>query len=301
LIDGIETAVPASDLRRFVESLFRFLSTLQYSKALSRFIRVRLFLRSDLYKGAVQNVEQQIEGCSIDLRWDRKSILNFCVARIHSLSWFKENFSSSWKKIDDQLLLISRGGLSEFDAEILLLEIFPVGLERNRLKTTTFFATYFSDAGGDGENKASFYPRLFDGFLRTMNDAIDHSNSIKDGRLNGAFVLESYDKASNEFIDEVKTELYNLLEISKEVDANREAVNNLLEAFSGIRTPFVVDDTIKEVSEKTGIANEIVRDSVNKMKQIGIFEDRPGFSGWWRSGRLYKSGLKMKYVRAPAA
>lgn len=301
LIDGIETAVPASDLRRFVESLFRFLSTLQYSKKLSSYIRVRLFLRSDLYKGAVQNVEQQIEGCSIDLRWDRKSILNFCVARIHSLSWFKENFSSAWKKIDDQLLIISRGGLSESDAETLLLEIFPVGLERNRLKTTTFFATYFSDAGGDGENKASFYPRLFDGFLRTMNDAIDHSNSIKDGRLNGAFVLESYDRASNEFIDEVKTELYNLLEITKEVDSNREAVNNLLVAFSGIRTPFVVDDTIKEVSEKTGIPSEIVRDSVNKMKQIGIFEDRPGYSGWWRSGRLYKSGLKMKYVRAPAA
>lgn len=297
LIDGVETAVPASKLRGFVESMFRFLATVQYSESISRRLHIRLFLRSDLHKSAAQNIEQQIDGSSVDLHWNRRAILNFCVARIHSLDWFKREFMTAWLSIDKRIEDLSRGALSEIEAEVILLQIFPSSLERNRLKTTTFFATYFSDAGGDGDNKASFYPRLFDGFLRTMNDATDHSLAIMDERLSSAFVLQAYDKASTAFIDEVRTELHNLLELAEDDASNRDAVNGLLEAFEGLRTPFVFEEMIKELVGRLSYPAEVIREAMGKMKQIGIFEDRSGYPGWWRSGRLYKSGLKMKYVR----
>jgi len=299
LIDGVETAVPAAKLRLFVESLFRFLGTVKYSQTITNSLSIRLFLRSDLHKSAAQNVEQQIEGSVLDLRWDRKSILNFSVARIHSLAWFKATFKTVWERIDSNLERLSRGALSELEAEELLLEIFPKGLERNKIKTTTFFATYFSDAGGESDAKASFYPRLFDGFLRTMNDAQDHSDALDGDRLNSAFVLRAYDDASTAFISEVRTELHNLLELSEEDTANRDAVNKLLDAFSGLKTPFDVEDIVKDLAIRAGYQSEQVRNSLGRMKQLGIFEDRPGFPGWWRTGRLYKSGLNMKYVRTP--
>ncbi|WP_457424736.1 hypothetical protein [Roseateles sp. P5_E7] len=297
LIDGVETAVPAAKLRLFVESLFRFLGTVRYSQVISNALSIRLFLRSDLHKSAAQNIEQQIEGSVLDLRWDRKSILNFSVARIHSLSWFKTTFRGVWDKIDKDLQRLSRGALSELEAEELLLEIFPKDLERNKIKTTTFFATYFSDAGGESDAKASFYPRLFDGFLRTMNDAPDHSDALQGNRLKSTFVLRSYDAASTAFINEVRTELHNLLELESEDTANRDAVNKLLDAFSGLKTPFDVEDIVKDLAVRTGYAGEQIRNSLSRMKQLGIFEDRPGYPGWWRTGRLYKSGLAMKYVR----
>lgn len=297
LIDGVETAVPAAKLRQFVESLFRFLASVQYNKIISSAITIRLFLRSDLHKSAAQNIEQQIEGSALNLRWGRRSILNFAVARIHSLKWFRETFSDVCAEIDKKLPQLSLGALSEAEAEELLLRIFPSGLERNKVKSTTFFATYFSDAGGDSDAKASFYPRLFDGFLKKMNDATDHSDALDGERLNSVFVLRSYDEASTAFISEVRTELNNLLEFSEDDAANRDAVSKLLDAFSGLKTPFVVEDIVKEIVDRIGFPSEQVRDSLNKMKDLGIFEERPSYPGEWRTGRVYKSGLAMKYVR----
>lgn len=300
LIDGVETAVPASQMRPFVEALFRFLGGVQYSRILSRFATVRLFLRSDLQRGAAQNVEQQIEGSSLQLRWNRASILNFAVARLASLPWFRENFGEVCSRIDDKMPTIEKGALSEEDAEGLLLDIFPRGLERNKVKTTTFFATYFSDAGGDNEAKASFYPRLFDGFLREMNERRRHlegKSSIKDGKVESSFVLRAYDEASGVFIEEVKTELFNLLDLAGDDTQNREAVSGLISAFAGLKTPFSLDQITGVLAERTKLDADRIRDALGRMKQLGIFEDRPGYPGEWRTGRLYKAGLQMKYVR----
>lgn len=301
LIDGVETAVPASALRGFVEELFRFMSTIQYSQSISQKLTVRLFLRSDLVRGASQNVEQQTEGNEIYLRWEKTEILNFALGRIASLTWFNENFPSVCEKIQTQKNLVAKGALTDEAAESLLLEVFPKSLERNRLKTTTFFSTYFSDAGGDSEAKASFYPRLFDGFLRDIATKAAQANPlrpvIEDHRLSSPFVLQAYDEASGRFIDEVRTEFYTLLDFERSASKNQQTVDQFFEAFSGQKTPFVLDEMEKALANRTTLPTNIVREALRNMKAVGIFEDRPGFPGSWRAGRLYKAGLKMKFVR----
>lgn len=301
LIDGVETAVPASALRGFVEVLFRFMSTIQYSRNISQKLTVRLFLRSDLARGASQNVEQQIEGNEIYLRWDKTAILNFALGRMASLPWFNSQFPTVCEGIQKQKELVAKGALSDEAAEALLLEVFPKSLERNKLKTTTFFSTYFSDAGGESEGKASFYPRLFDGFLRDINEKAMQTNPsrpvIEGNRLSSRFVLQAYDEASGRFIEEVRTEFYALLDFESLANKNQQAVDRFFEAFSGQKTPFVLDDIERVLADRSNLPANVVREALRNMKAMGIFEDRPGFPGSWRTGRLYKSGLKMKYVR----
>lgn len=304
LIDGVETAVSASRLRGFVEGLFRFMATVQFSRLLSSKSSVRLFIRSDLHKAASQNVEQQIEGRLLDLRWDRQSILNFAMARLASLNWFREVFTDVCGEIDEKLPEISRGAVNESSAEDVLLKVFPEGLDRNKVKTTTFLATYFSDAGGDSESRASFYPRLFDGFLKGINvraPSMGVGTATPNGRLSSPLVLTCYDDASKDFLDEVRSELQNLLDFEDEQVNNQSAVNRFIDSFHGLRTPFVLDQIIKELAEKSELGQEKIRESMNRMKRLGIFEDRPGYPGSWRTGRLYKAGLNMKYVRAKGA
>lgn len=299
LIDGVETAVPASDLRAFVEALFRFLAAVQFDKTLSRFITIRLFLRTDLSNGATQNVEQQIEGSAIYLHWNKTAILNFALARIVSLPWFVSQFADVCGRINDKLDEISRGALSDEVSESLLLEIFPRGLERNKLKTTTFFASYFSDAGGDAGSDAAFYPRLFDGFLRTLAKNCEQSVSLQlpDGRLPSVSVLLAYDQASTSFIEEVRTELYAFLNIEQGSPENKQAVDRLITAFNGLKTPFLVEEIIQTLADRSSIPVDRVRQSLASMQKIGMFEVRPGYPGELRAGRLYKAGLGMKYVR----
>lgn len=300
LIDGVETAVPASDLRAFVEALFRFLAAVQFDKGLSRLVTIRLFLRTDLSNGAAQNVEQQIEGSAIYLHWNKTAILNFALARIVSLKWFNDTFADTCKKITERIEEISRGALSDEVSESLLLEIFPRGLERNKVRTTTFFASYFSDAGGDAVSNAAFYPRLFDGFLRTLATECSSASNLflPDGRLPSQIVLQAYDQASRAFIEEVRTELYSFLNLEQGNAENSAAVDKLITAFSGLKTPFLVEDTIRTLAERSSVPEDRVRQAITSMQKIGMFEIRPGYPGELRAGRLYKAGLDMKYVRA---
>lgn len=300
LIDGVETAVPAPELRNFVEALFRFMAALQYNRTISSKLKIRLFLRSDLWQGASQNVEQQIEGANIILRWDQTSVMNFAVARMASLPWFQEVFPEICHRVEDQREQVARGALSDEKSESLLLNVFPKSLNRNKLKTTTFFSTYFSDAGGDSESKASFYPRLFDAFLKGINDSarsIGQAQALKNSLLTSTIVLQAYDEASGTFINEVRQELYTLLAFDEKSDLNKQAVDLFIENFSGQKTPFVPGELISTLANSTKIETEKVRDALHQMKAMGIFENSPGSKAVWRTGRLYKSGLNMKYVR----
>ena len=297
VIDGVETAVPASDLRPFIEALFRFLAAVQFDRNYSRLLTIRLLLRSDLATGAVENIEQQIEGSVLYLHWNKTTILNFALSRIVSLPWFQEHFANVCKRIKDKADSISRGALPDSDSESLLLEIFPESLERNRLKTTTFFATYFSDAGGDAGTDSAFYPRLFDGFLRTLaGNSSDGAEPI-DNRLSSKSVLLAYDQASQSFIGEVRTELYSFLNIKSDIDENKSAVDRLLTAFNGLQTPFSIEEIIETLAKRTNIPTDVVRRSLASMQKIGIFEIRAGYPGELRARQLYKAGLGMKYVR----
>ncbi|WP_310384772.1 AAA family ATPase [Roseateles sp.] len=303
VIDGVETAVAATDLRSFVEALFRFLAAVQFDRNISRKVSIRLLLRSDLATGASQNVEQQIEGSVLHLHWNKTAILNFALARIVSLPWFKNSFLLVCKKIEQKSEAISRGVLPDDIAESFLLEIFPDGLERNRLKTTTFFAAYFSDAGGGSGGEAAFYPRLFDGFLRKLaeNCGEAEGRNIRDGRVTSAAVLLAYDQASKAFLGDVRTELYSFLNIdASSPAANNNAVDRLIAAFQGLQTPFKVDQMVKNLSERSKLKEEDVRQALASMQTIGMFEVRPGSSGELRARQLYKAGLDLKYVRTKA-
>ena len=300
VIDGVETAVPAKDLRPFVEALFRFLAAVQFDRHFSKLLTIRLLLRSDLATGAAENIEQQIEGAVLNLHWDKTTILNFALARIVSLPWFQQHFKDVCDRIDTRADFISHGALPDDESESLLLEIFPVGLERNRLKTTTFFASYFSDAGGDAGTNSAFYPRLFDGFLRTVAENSDRGADLVDGRLSSNSILVAYDQASKAFISEVRTELYSFLNIEPEVDKNKSAVDRLIAAFDGLQTPFLIEGIIKTLAERADISEEKIRQSIRSMQKIGMFEPRAGYPGELRARQLYKAGLGMKYVRKKA-
>lgn len=299
-IDGVETAVPAKDLRPFVEALFRFLAAVQYDKIYSKQVTIRLLLRTDLATGAAENVEQQIEGAVLYLHWNKTTILNFALARIASLPWFQQNFGDVCKKIETKADSISRGALPDDDSESLLLEIFPAGLERNRLKTTTFFSTYFSDAGGDAGTDSAFYPRLFDGFLRTVASNASDGVELVEGRLSSKSVLLAYDQASKAFISEVRTELYSFLNLESDIDANKSTVDRLLAAFDGLQTPFSIEEIIQTLAGRANISTDLARSALNSMQKIGMFEVRGGYPGELRARQLYKAGLGMKYVRKKA-
>lgn len=304
-IDGVETAVPSSALRPFVEQLLLFALAVQSDSKLSRVMQLRIFLRSDLLQGASQNIEQQTNGRTLELQWNRDSIYNFVLSRIELHDWFKENFGEAYEEITSHRRLIRAGGLSQSAYERLLLQIFPTKLRRNNLQTLTFFDTYFSDTGGSAGG-ASFYPRLFDSFLNEVTQVAatkdkKGQSSIEAGRVAHGVVLDAHENASSAFLNEVKQELYNLVDFSPDVQQNNRIVDSLLDALDGKQTPFKLDDLVKQISAQltdiTDIGSGKLREALKSMQELGLFENRSGYPGEWRAGRLYKQALRMKYVR----
>lgn len=302
-IDGVETAVKASQLKPFVEALFHFLLTLQVDPRLSSRIAVRLFLRTDLSRAATQNIEQQTSGRTLELRWDVDAIFNFVLARIAATPWFNEHFELECELIREHAEEISEGSLDWDTYTDLLLKIFPDRLRRNNLQTMTFFTGYFSDAVGDDQARAAFYPRLFDYFLEAIANPIGPLGAfsgaqIEDGRISQLLVLRAHEIASQQFISEIKQELFVLLEMSDDEAQNKELVERFVGSFDGLRTPFKVDDQVAALSARMkGVDSSVIREAMNRLKEIGIFEERAGYPGEWRAGRLYKSALRMKYYR----
>ncbi|WP_146128124.1 tyrosine-protein kinase family protein [Burkholderia gladioli] len=304
LVDGLETLVPASSIKGFVAALFELMGTIQNDPSIARKLTIKAFVREDLAADSIQNLEQQIEGRSVRLKWSASSILNFAIARILTLDWI----SAQYKDVCDDIIasweIVKLGLLSEQDATELLLRIFPTRLRRNNLSTVTFLRLYFSDAGGDDTYKATFYPRLYLSFLNKLNSIAAASSEAKDvnGRIDSALLNSAYDEASHEFISETKQELSHLLLLQYEERAGEEdddtaKVAKFIDAFNGLSTPFQHESIVAELRRKTNFTEKSVRESLQRMKSIRMFEDRPGYAGWWRVGQLYKMGLLMKYVR----
>lgn len=305
LIDGLETLVPAAKIKDYVAGLFAVMNMIQNDPVLSSKLVVRVFLREDLASDSVQNIEQQMEGRVLRLKWSATSILNFALSRLPLLPWIKEKFPSVSEEIESRSDEVQQSGLSEQEATELLLRVFPDRLRRNNLLTSTFLRLYFSDAGGDNTNTATFYPRLYLSFLQKLDDLAkaDKNPLGEDGRLlNSALLNRAYDQASSAFIDETKQELVHLLSLN--FTSNTEASGNdqsnvtlFVAAFDGLSTPFSMDKLVSQLKEKTPFTDQSIRESLRRMKALRMFEDRPGYPGWWRVGQLYKMGLRMKYAR----
>lgn len=305
LVDGLETLVPAAKIKAYVAGLFSVMNTIQNDPLLSSKLVIRAFMREDLASDSVQNIEQQMEDRLLRLKWSASSILNFAVSRLPQLPWISKQFSDVCEDIQKYSLEIQKSGLSEQAATELLLRIFPDKLRRNNLLTSTFLRLYFSDAGGDNTSMATFYPRLYLSFLQKLDElARADSAPLSEGgsRLNSALLNRAYDQASTAFIDETKQELVHLLSLNfvnstEASDSDQSNVTLFIAAFDGLSTPFALDKLISQLREKTPFTDPSIRESLRRMKALRMFEDRPGYAGWWRVGQLYKMGLRMKYAR----
>lgn len=307
LVDGIETAVASSLLPNFVEELLRFMLTIQSDSKLSSIVFVRLFIRTDLLQTSTQNIEQQTSNRKLDLRWDSAGIFNFVLARIEQSEWFNEYFGEACARIGQQLDEIRAGRLRAEAYEPLLLSIFPQKLRRNNIQTITFLDTYFSDAGGENKVGASFYPRLFEQFLSKIESISQNyvergETFIEHGRLVHTVVLEAHAEAAQSFTDGVTQELSVSLDLDDDQNRNTQLVRELMNAFEGLPTPFKFEPTAAIIASNMGTVLDVnkVRGAMQRMRDVGIFENHPKRSGEWRAGRLYKAALRMKFGRGAA-
>jgi MinD-like ATPase involved in chromosome partitioning or flagellar assembly len=299
LVDGVETAFQASLTRAFVEGLFRFLATVQNDSDLREKITLRLFLRTDLAAGARENVEQQMEHRVLHLAWNTQSILNFVLSRIAAREWFRDKFPAAIAAIDEQADQITQGALDEDSCIAILKLVFPPRVRRLNVLIHTFLTTYFSD--GQGE-KASFYPRVYDSFLRFIAEGgtslgVPAMNQIENNHVAQDLIAEAHTFACRDYLDQVKAELNFLIEFSPNRDENAQMISNLLDSFSGRTTPFVFEGMLADVTSATSLPESDLRRAFQQMKRVGIFEDRPGYPEQWRAGRLFKSSLGMLYNR----
>lgn len=301
LVDGIETAFLSSRLLAYLEGLFKFLLSIQDNPQLTDRVKVRLFLRTDLARRAFQNIEQQISGRVIYLSWDTQSIFNFVLSRIAVLPWFKRTFEHTVEEIQSARDLLIAGNLQIEECERLLCQVFPQKIRRNNLLTLTFLKTYFSDSAGEA---ATYYPRIYDRFLHLIDDPTELGRQysslkkVEEGHVSQALIFAAHEKAAEDYLQQVEAELVYLLQLAADYSENSRRVKELLQAFAGLPTPFNVDSCVSQLRAKLeGIAESDIRAALVQMREVGIFEDRPGYPGEWRVGRLFKASLGMKYVR----
>lgn len=303
LVDGVETSVASSKLSQFVEELLRFMLTIQSDSKLSGIVSVRLFIRTDLLQASTQNIEQQTNNRKLDLRWDSDGIFNFVLARVEQSEWFNEYFPAVCTQIGERLSEIKAGRLRKEEYEPLLLSIFPKKLRRNNIQTITFLETYFSDAGGESTSGASFYPRLFEQFVSKIESiSKKHADRgepfIEDHRLVHTVVLEAHAEAAHSFTDGVTQELSVSLALDDDSHRNTQLVKELMSAFEGLPTPFRFESTAERVASIVSALDvSKVRGAMQRMRDVGIFENHPKRFGEWRAGRLYKAALRMKFGR----
>ncbi|MEB3192068.1 MAG: AAA family ATPase [Snowella sp.] len=304
-IDGLETAFNSRLIFRYVEALFRFVQTIQSDSRLSDYINIKLFLRSDLVNRGYQNLEQQLAGKTIYLSWDTQTIFNFVLSRISQIIWYEENFRQLVEKIRQKNSKILEGSLSVDECEELLMMAFPSKINRNNLATKTFLKTYFADSASDSgaSDKLRYYPRIFDSFLQAIaRPSLIHTGSftqsqIIEEKINPSLIFAAHEEAARDYLSQLQSELNYLINLDDNDSENKTKIQSLLNAFEGLKTPFKLDDRVEELEKKTSIDSSSIRTAIDRMKNVGMFEDRPDYPGELRVGRLFKSSLKMKYNR----
>ncbi|WP_460416780.1 AAA family ATPase [Pseudomonas sp. microsymbiont 2] len=305
LIDGLETAVPSTKLRLFVEGALRCMNTIQNSSEFRQRLSVRLFIRIDLAIGS-QNIEQQTSGRKIDLYWDEQAQMNYALACIAANPVAKTMFHDTIIDIEKRKHDICLGKLPTDECEAFLLKVFPDNLRRSNIKTITFIKTYFRDASSqDNEQLATFYPRLFLDFTTSLFSQLSRIQNPLDlnRRIEQSAIFESYDNAAKEFINDARQELAHAITLDSDPDQNRTKVNLLLESLKGKATPFSLELLTQKIHTEIGetITEESIKSALRTMKEMGFFEQTAKDTSKWRAGRVYKSALKMKFVRGAKA
>jgi len=308
LMDGLETAFTARLIFSYAEGLFRFIQTVESDSRLSKYVHIKVFLRSDLAGRGFQNIEQQLYGKSLYLSWDTQKIFNFILSRISRIQWYRNNFSDLIEKIEEYRSEILKGSLSVERCEFLLMMAFPEKIRRNNLATKTFLKTYFADSASDRpeistSDKLRYYPRVFDKFLQVIADPQPtdvgsfQGSQIRDGKISQNLIFVAHEAAAREYLGQLQSELNYLISLSDDFSENQTKIKSLLDAFEGLKTPFRLDECVSEIASKVDIDERDIRTSIERMKNVGMFEDRPDYPGQLRVGRLFKSSLRMKYVR----
>jgi hypothetical protein len=146
---------------------------------------------------------------------------------------------------------------------------------------------------------------VFNDFLSEISSDISDENgeplpALDGGKVHQQRIFRAHEQAANNYLQGLKQELAYLLNLSTDLGENQTQIDRLLNAFDGRQTPFKIELRVTELADATGIAPEAVRSGLDKMKDVGMFESRPDYPGEWRAGRLFKSSLRMKYVRGRA-
>ncbi len=297
LMDGIETAFGVLDFYKFVEKLFLFMLTIQSDDRFAGHIELKLFLRTDLASRSVQNLEQQVDGRVIYLFWDYQKIVNFMLSRIPLLPFFRNAFSHMVSEIESIMPMIRAGDVVKQEAERILLLMLPHKLQRFNIFTSTFLRLHFADSSVQG---ASYYPRVVDSFLKELNGAGEQkgANALVEGRLDQQLLIRAHEQACSDYMGQIRQELQHLLDFGLDSpDANRAKLDDWLGAFAGRKTPFDVEEMELHLAGRTSLDRSVVRRCLDQMLGLGIFERLADTPNTWRTGRLFKSSLKMKYKR----
>ena len=148
-----------------------------------------------------------------------------------------------------------------------------------------------------------YYPRVFDEFIRLIPaDLKDQSGTNvppvdADAKIHQTRIFRAHESAAESYLEGLKQELAYVVDLSDDFAQNQNLIDKLLSGFDGLQTPFQIEKRVDELASSTGIPAESVRSALEKMKDVGMFEARPDYPGEWRAGRLFKSSLRMKYVR----
>lgn len=302
IIDGLETVVPANQLKSFVDGLLSCMNVVQSDPDYRSRLSMRLFLRLDLAIGS-QNIEQQVSGRKVELSWTEKAQLNYVLASLAASDFMRDNFSDAITTIENNKDLVCSGSLSVEDSEAIMLKIFPEKLKRNNIKTITFIKSYFRDASSyTTEQHATFYPRLFMNFIARLSDkSLAREGGYKggDGLIDQSLIFEAYEEAARDFMNEAQQEMKHAIDLDDDPRVNEEKVAQFIEALQGKLTPFKRDALVDVIADDmaSSVTKDRIGHALHTMKQMGIFEQTPKDKTKWRAGRVYKLALGMKFVR----